>query len=214
MNAPHPAKSPAPGPIRRHLRQSTHAAHIALNHHPVLSGIIHAGYPIARYQALLAAYLPLYIGLEKAIEQFISQHPSTFDYAPRRKRDLLASDLQFFGYSATPLTLPVPPIESQAELIGVLYVIEGSTLGGDFIARLITQNMSIDAGRGGEFFNVYGAKTEERWQEFCTFIESCEHDTTFSETAAQRAISTFELFRQVLDRAANQLGLCYTSEAG
>lgn len=214
MNLPHPQKPEILGPIRRHLRQGTHAAHVALNHHPMLSGIIHPGYPLSRYQALLAAYLPLYSGLEEAIEGFIGKHPGGFDYAPRRKRHLLESDLQFFGHSAAPSPTPIPLIQSQAELIGVLYVIEGSTLGGDFIARLITRHLGIDASRGCEFFNAYGTKTQERWQEFCAFIETATNDPSLSATAAQRAISTFALFRQALDHAATELGLSCTPEAG
>lgn len=214
MSSPVQPPTEAAGPVRQFLRQHTHAAHVALNHHPMLSGITHPGYPLLRYQALLAAYLPLYAGLEAAIEQYLSAYPAVFDYRPRRKLHWLVSDLAFFGHHPAPTPAATAPISNLAELIGVLYVIEGSTLGGGLIARLITQHLGIDANRGGAFFNAYGVDTQTRWQGFCVFIETIAAYPAQQALAAQRAVATFKQFQQALDRAAEQPGLCAEPEAG
>jgi heme oxygenase len=214
MSSPVQPPTEAAGPVRQFLRQHTHAAHVALNHHPMLSGITHPGYPILRYQALLAAYLPLYAGLELAIEQYLSAYPPVFDYRPRRKLHWLVNDLAFFGHHAALTPAATPPIGNLAELIGVLYVIEGSTLGGGLIARLITQHLGIDAEQGGAFFNAYGVDTQTRWQAFCTFIETIAASPAQQALAAQRAVTTFKQFQQALDSAAEQPGLCAEQEAG
>jgi heme oxygenase len=185
--------------MRLCLRKHTHAAHVALNHHPMLIGITQPGYSLPRYQALLAAYQPLYAGLEAAIEQCIRQYSPAFEYQTRRKLPWLMSDLAYFEQPVTEKIADIPPINNLAELVGVLYVIEGSTLGGGMIARLITQHLGIDANRGGAFFNAYGADTEARWQAFCAFSEVSADDPAHQRLAALRAEDTFRLFQQALD---------------
>lgn len=45
------------------LRHATHAAHVRINHHPYLSGLLKAGYPLSKYQNLLAMYTALYAAI-------------------------------------------------------------------------------------------------------------------------------------------------------
>ena len=201
MSAPRPPATEAPGPVRLLLRQRTHAAHTRLNHHPMLSGITQPGYPISRYKALIAAYQPLYAGLEQAIEDAIATCDLAFDYRVRRKLPWLNRDLDFLTHTVQATPAPIPPITGLGELVGVLYVIEGSTLGGGLIARQIAEHLGLTACAGGAFFHAYGAETQTRWSDFCRFMETLGTDPGALTCAAQRAEDTFVLFHQALDAA-------------
>jgi heme oxygenase len=51
--------------------------------------------------------------------------------------------------------------------VGCLYVLEGATLGGQFISRHLA-TLGIGPANGGLFFHGYGAKTGEMWKSFQT----------------------------------------------
>jgi len=55
--------------------------------------------------------------------------------------------------------------------LGALYVIEGSTLGGTIISKMIKQQLAIPDNKGLSFFNGYGSETEKMWQDFKLFLD-------------------------------------------
>ena len=91
--------------------------------------------------------------------------------AGREKAGWLRDDLTFFGYSparlaALPRCPALPATPSRAHLLGGCYVIEGSTLGGQVIARHLAAVLGLRAGQGDRYFRSYGGETAARWQEF------------------------------------------------
>ncbi|RYY20172.1 MAG: hypothetical protein EOO04_20525 [Chitinophagaceae bacterium] len=60
----------------------------------------------------------------------------------------------------------VPVVDSSEKALGVLYVLEGSTLGGQIIKGMLTKQLgSINAG-AFTYYNPYGESTNEKWKEF------------------------------------------------
>jgi heme oxygenase len=51
-----------------------------------------------------------------------------------------------------------------------MYVLEGSTLGSQFIAKHIAAKFNITAGSGASFFNAYGRSVGEQWSAFRAFL--------------------------------------------
>ena len=91
----------------------------------------------------------------------------------RWKTTWLQNDLQALGDEPADglprAEVPVPV--STASWIGTLYVLEGSTLGGQFISRTVEQELGLRFGRGYSFFRSYGEQVGSRWQEFRQFAE-------------------------------------------
>lgn len=194
-----------PGTGARHLlRQRTQAAHLALNRHPLLAGLVQPGYPLESYRLLLAAWFHFHRALEASIEAFVADTP-VFDYAMRRKLPWLVADLRALDVAPdTPRFSPSRPprrieIDSVAQLAGVLYTLEGSTLGGQVIARHIAVTLGLNAQRGARFFNGYEDRTEERWNQFVTFLETACADATTRQQAGIAATATFAALRELLD---------------
>jgi len=64
----------------------------------------------------------------------------------------------------------LPAIRSHAEALGAMYVMEGSTMGGKIIARMIEGQAGISGPSGFSFFNGYGEETGRMWEEFKVFL--------------------------------------------
>jgi heme oxygenase (biliverdin-IX-beta and delta-forming) len=119
-----------------------------------------------------------------------------FDLASRRKTPLLEQDLRILGVPLPmPERIPQPRVRIDVSFaLGCLYVVEGATLGGQVISRLLA-TIGIGAENGGLFFNGYGVRTGEMWKSFQ--LQAAGHCVTDDqiEAAVQGARWTFGRFR-------------------
>jgi heme oxygenase (biliverdin-IX-beta and delta-forming) len=150
------------------------------------------------YVALLEAFYGFYFSMEKKLETFAAEfRRHSFELAPRHKLSWIAEDLQKLGYlpsqlSKIPHCPTVPQLYEFESAVGCLYVLEGSTLGGQIIARHLNQSLSITPQNGGRFFSGYGPYTGKMWQEFVNFLNTQEKFITDHETVVQAACDTFK----------------------
>jgi heme oxygenase len=92
----------------------------------------------------------------------------------RLKTGLLRDDLRFFEEYGPdlPLCEALPKLESPREVVGALYVMEGSTLGGQMISRHVESTLHLSEGRGYSYFASYGPNVAKRWREFLAGISA------------------------------------------
>ena len=184
------------------LRQATHEHHNQLNRHPLLIGVTQPEYLLQDYLKLLNAYFGLYQAVEKKIMDFLAVNTVNFDYQPRLKSPWLQQDLTFFQFrSKLPSQNAVlaPDIKNLGDLVGMLYVIEGSTLGGQLISKHLTTNLGITPKTGGRFFGGYGENTAHFWADFLQFAANIDDDAKQCLSAKNMACETFCLFLRTLD---------------
>ena len=190
---------------RLQLRQATHEYHVRLNHHPFLKDLTKPIFTLARYKALLLAYSHLYRSIEEVIVRFVLSNDVDFDYYEREKFSMLIRDIDYFKldnvkFGLTKVsTLTVPKIDNISELVGLLYVIEGSTLGGQHISRALSDCHGLTSDTGACFFNGYGEQTLKRWEVFLEFFDSVIQDQDSFEIAKDKACHTFQTFQSALD---------------
>ena len=114
------------------------------------------------YVNLLQLFYTYFGGLEDLINRYIStaQLP---DHEQRRKTAALANDIKAFGAqpAAKAAVKDLPQINNVGTALGALYVIEGSTLGGSIISKMISGRIGID--KGLSFFNGYGETGMQMW---------------------------------------------------
>lgn len=155
------------------------------------------------YRALLRRFLALYIPLETSLGSAVDWKAEGWDFDGRRKTPLLIADLKALGV-ADPASLPVateiPVAGNLTEAVGVLYVLEGSTLGGQMISKQFGQALGISGSNGGLFFHGYGAETGMKWREFGQWAESKASAAghQFQQNATRAAQATFEAFGRAL----------------
>ena len=127
--------------------------------------------------------------------------------AARRRSHLLLEDLRFFGAQAQPGTVAPVAWEAvvggpeglrradpgfQAAFLGALYVLEGSTLGGRFIARHVESVLGLAPGAGDSYFQGHGEATGSLWREVTAEIAAVPEELSPVVTeAARRSFRAF-----------------------
>ena len=194
------------GAVRERLRAATRDAHAGLDGHPTMQALLAGHSGRHGYRSLLVSYARLYDALETAIGKASAYLPPDYDWAARRKLPWLEQDLAYLGADGAPQHArdfaPLPAIDSRAKMLGVLYPLEGSTLGGLTIGKRLAHALGIDATSGARFFHGYGSSTAARWAETCAVIETIADDDAAQEAAAGAAIRIFHCFACALDAAA------------
>lgn len=165
-----------------------------------------ADYPLENYHKILLAYSQLYQALETEIDDFLAQTHLEFDYNSRRKLPALRQDLNCFRHLPQRVTsdLNPPTISSVGHLIGLLYVIEGSTLGAQHIARSLEKHHGLTTSNGASFFYGYGEQTQHFWQAFINFAELNVTESEQMTQAIATACQTFDLFILTLNHYWHQ----------
>ncbi|MGI4830067.1 MAG: biliverdin-producing heme oxygenase [Janthinobacterium lividum] len=88
------------------------------------------------------------------------------------------------------------PTHQDAAFLGAFYVLEGSTLGGRFIAQHVETTLGISPGQGDAYFRGHGEHTGAMWREVTEAIARLpEQDAEITIAAAKR---TFQAFGAVL----------------
>lgn len=151
---------------------------------------------VQTYAQLLQRFYGWYEPWERVVSRFPDERIRDF-MSSRRKTELLHADLQWLGLEDELDSVPraqEPAYQSSSELLGACYVLEGSTLGGQIISRMIEQRLGLRDGKGFSFYKGYGTATGERWKQFKAFAES-HPAASESDSVAQSAERTFEQIR-------------------
>lgn len=174
------------------LKSETLDQHQAAEHllYPKLDGIATE----QDYSDILKTFYGFYAPLEKIIASLIScqQLP---DIEERKNSSLIINDLSALGENVgdLPLCKSLPQINTSAQAFGALYVMEGSTLGGRMIRKMILKK---HAGLIHEdqlnFFNGYGEDTSLKWKTFQSVLDKVDN----KEAAVTTANETFTLFQK------------------
>ena len=119
------------------------------------------------------------------------------DIERRMRTSSLRLDLRVLGNNR-PEELPlasVPGFHSLCEKFGCLYVLEGSTLGGQLISREIKSELHYTPENGCAYFASYGAEITSMWRKFREAIEAFGSANSGShDRIVHSAISTFGVF--------------------
>ena len=116
----------------------------------------------------------------------------------RSRLDALSHDLQFFQALPEHAVMPasyLPQLNEPAKLLGSMYVIEGSTLGGQFIARMLETKLQLAHGNGYSFFVGSGAATGTRWKAFGRYLADWSRaNPTETDSIIASARQTFQAY--------------------
>jgi heme oxygenase len=130
----------------------------------------------------LRDFYGVYAPLEETIERSVLRD----HYRDRVKLPHLQQDLIFFGHTekdlnALPKCMVISSPESLAELVGSLYVMEGSTLGALILVKHFHLRFHLGFLKGLSFFSGYADKTHVRWKEWREFSERFSKEMRLSE---------------------------------
>lgn len=179
-----------PSPLLLALREGTRDCHKALEARlPFFS----PGFDSAAYRRLLQAYYGFHAPLEHQLKDY--QGPERCKTAALTD-DLRALDLSEAEIGALPLCQALPVVRDEASALGVMYVLEGSTLGGQVLKRAMAERLGIGHDSGAAFLDVYGELTASHWRSFLERLAKAPAQAV----TVQAAIDTFTRFEAWLSQ--------------
>ncbi|MFD2940041.1 biliverdin-producing heme oxygenase [Flavobacterium notoginsengisoli] len=115
------------------------------------------------------------------------------DLEQRRKKHLIEDDLLFLNYTKKDSAKVFHAAEMSVPFaLGVLYVVEGSTLGGRFILKNVSKCPELSGEKGVSYFNGYGEKTGSFWKAFLNFLSEYEQKHECGDEIIKGAVFAFD----------------------
>lgn len=184
----------------QHLKAATQPYHWALEQQINLQSLSSS---LAHYRYLLQRFYGFYTPGEAQLAT-LPWSTSGFDWALRRHTPPLVRDLLWLGETpATLAALPhcrtLPLLGDIPQALGYLYVVEGSTLGGQLISRHLQQALPVLQEAGCHFFQRYGTQVGPMWRAFSHFVNTyiATHPTA-EAPMVDTACATFQQLRDWL----------------
>lgn len=192
------------------LRESTASHHRRAEQHPFQRQMVQGALPRELYVQWLGQMHLVHAALEAHLDRLVARHP---EFKPifndeRRKVAALRRDIAYFGAPQNSAALPAArefmdrmdrlAVAAPTALLGVLYVLEGSTNGSKFIARRVRPAYDLPAtGEGSAYLDPYGDLQPVRWQEWKAAMDALglpEAEVAQLTLAAQQ---TFDAVREL-----------------
>ncbi len=171
--------------ILTELKSQTRPQHDSVEGNPFGKAMMDGTMSIEQYKEFLQKFYGFHVPLEQVLSGFEwSRLGIAFD--ERRKIALLEQDLRALGMTDTDITLlprteDLPTMNSLEDAVGVMYVMEGSTLGGQIQARQVQKMFGFTAENGTAYFSSYGANVGVMWKAYCEAIVSAANDDEAKE---------------------------------
>ncbi len=191
--------------IHSALKQRTRNFHSSLE--TKLSLLLSEGISIDQYAAVQKKFYGFYRPVERHIFSIGGWDGPELRLLSRLKlslliRDLIALSVDPEDIEKLPLCRKLPHLDTVPEALGCLYVLEGSTLGGQVIASHLRRVLPIDEARGCSFFNSYGADVGRMWSTFLGVLtRHCDRQGD-GAVVLDSACETFASLDRWLSRAA------------
>ncbi|WP_205082726.1 biliverdin-producing heme oxygenase [Paracraurococcus ruber] len=196
-----PAAIAAPLPLSARLRAETQDLHDRIETNPRFARLMAPDLGLAEYRGLVAALLGHHAAAEAAVALAGGLLPRALDLDRRLTRSrLLAEDLRALGLAEDAIAaLPRCPgysLRSAEAAWGTLYVLEGSALGGQLIARHLAAVLGLSPAHGCAGMVPHGGETGLLWRGFKQLLDDAARadalDPAAVVAAARHAFDTLD----------------------
>lgn len=163
------------------LRAATRHAHRQLEERTAILDRVRSR---AGRAEVVRGFYRLHAEAEAAAEPWLAAIPG-LDFEGRRRTARLANDLRALGSATPSVARDALRIDHEAGALGLLYVLEGSSLGGQVIRRQVGDLTGLS------FLDPYGARTGERWRAFLAVLTASLPRPSDVEAAVAGALAGF-----------------------
>jgi len=203
--------------LMERLKAETHELHTRAETHPFQRAMIQGGLERGAYMDYLRQMLHVHEALEGALARHGDRTPirEVVD-AGQYRAGSIREDLSFFQREGDGERVPeamragtarlVEEIRACDEamqferLLGMHYVLEGSTNGGRFITRALARAYGLEPGGAGlRYMDPYGELQQERWGEFRRRVDALGLDPHSCDQVVAGARAMFEGMCGVLE---------------
>lgn len=173
------------------LRAATAASHDAIDRQLQLGGDLSHD----RYVQVLNGFERYLAAWEPHVAAALDAGDRAW-FAARSRLPMLRRDLRQLDPERADAVAPphLPPLPNAAAAWGSLYVLEGSALGGQLIARRVAERFGYGAANGAAFFLGHGDRTGAMWREFRERLDAAVAAQARDDACAA-AVATFDTLR-------------------
>lgn len=207
-----------PRPIMGRLKAATDDLHRFAEGRELQRSLVKGTLPRDLYAAFLGQMHLVHRALERGIARVAAMHPA-FGAVVRdhhRRETQLSDDLRFLGADTTaPLDATAALIEridrtaaeAPVALLGMLYVLEGSTNGSKFIARSLVRAYGLQPGPGLSYLDPHGDLQRPRWAAFRRDMDAVAFSAAESAAIEDAARACFEAVARISDELMEPVAL-------
>ncbi|WP_010522658.1 biliverdin-producing heme oxygenase [Aquimarina agarivorans] len=178
-----------------HLKLATKTQHQSVE--KVLIGELKNLQNAKDYANLLHRLYAFYAPVEAQLQNIINENFMP-DIKLRQHMHRILQDLSILGY-------PIKPIDCNETLqittpsygLGVLYVIEGSTLGGQIISAMLIKQLNLNDATAISYFSSYKDQTLPMWKQLKSEVLASQEELNEHQIVSG-AKDTFDMLRQWL----------------
>ena len=186
------------------LKASTSAQHAALER---IMPFFKCDFSLDDYARVLNAFLGFFEPLEAGLSSISTWNSAGLDIRQRLRSNMLKEDLRSLGESTSQIALiqrcgDLPTITNMEEGLGCLYVLEGSTLGGQHISRELENRFNLSEKTGAGFFHGYGSQTLVMWRDFCSCVRKHAVSSKIQADIIATARDTFDKLESWMRKAS------------
>lgn len=211
MPAPLITTEPAPASLMARLKEDTRQAHERLDHLPYHKALFSQELSLARYAQQLVCWHEFVSALELALEDSRCVALRGLNALRTPKSPWLVADLEALTQRLERLPTPTPStrmyaryldtliIEESFELLGHLYVMEGSALGGMVLKKqLAAQLPGLDEAHGLRFYSGHGRATMAIWGQFKAAVDALGLSPLQQDQVIQEAKRAFAFVEDII----------------
>jgi heme oxygenase len=197
--------------IMQRLKVETADLHTYAERRPLQGEMLKGSIARSRY----GAYLGQLMLVHRTLEATLTEHASRADldcvFKPHQRRhDDLRTDLAFLEVDADAIE-PLPATSRLIEqiqtvatdhpvaLLGMLYVLEGSTNGSKFIAKGMMRTHNMQPGPGLRYLDPYGDAQMKHWQAFKADMDAMELNEQQADAIVDAAKHMFQAIADISD---------------
>lgn len=185
--------------ILKELKEKTQELHNEAERYNDARKVIDHTITLEEYKHLLITNYGSY----KPIEEFISLHRNLLpenlkEFATFHKSDSITNDLMDLevDYSKEPILSFEASIDSSSYLIGLMYVLEGSMMGGLMISKQLAKCPHLSMLPKQHFFSRDVEATLGRWEHFKEVVSAFNYTPQEIKTAIDAANTAFSFFKE------------------
>jgi heme oxygenase len=152
----------------------------------------------AEYTEMIEKNYIMHALVEKALAAYAPlQNIENLDIDKRYKTPSLVNDMNLLGQALPSLPVVDITINSLEEALGMMYVLEGATLGGSYILKALLRTESMSAVKEYNYYGVYGDLIGPYWKNFQQVLLSNITTKEQEDQTIAAASKAFELFKNI-----------------
>ncbi|MBK1663719.1 biliverdin-producing heme oxygenase [Rhodospirillum rubrum] len=190
------------------LREETRGRHEGLHRHPLLAPLVDGDVEAEAYGRLLGCFLAFHRAAERLVLAPADAAFQTFGLERAPRLALIEADLASLAAAGVRVSPEpdgaeawLPEAPGLAEAVGVLYVLEGSRLGGQGLANTLSRSDDPRIAAATAFLGSRDRAVGPLWRAITAMIETIGADPADRQRVTAAAKATFDALRRWLDTA-------------